>query len=138
MSQTWSPPFRPRPGDVVAYRGYLYFYQPNGTFCYLYHNSEDLGCTKKKALKAHYSSVTQPSAHEKSMFLAADRARIDAKPKVYHPHPIMPPIIDDYDEGTIVNGYMTINYHDTSDDPSLYTIPEDSDDEFTPVFHGPG
>lgn len=35
-------------GDLVDYGGKLYYYQPNGSSCYLYANEEDIGDASKK------------------------------------------------------------------------------------------
>jgi hypothetical protein len=40
----------PRRGELVVYNGVLYFFQPNGTSCYLYVASEEVG---KRELALH-------------------------------------------------------------------------------------
>jgi hypothetical protein len=40
----------PRRGDLVVYNNILYFFQPNGTSCYLYAKQEEVG---KRSLALH-------------------------------------------------------------------------------------
>lgn len=69
-------------GDVVRYGNFLYFFQPNGTYCYLYHNSEDIGVVARRVLSPLRFSVYKASPDESRLFIAQDEARIKSKPVV--------------------------------------------------------
>lgn len=95
-------------GDVVAYNNYLYFFEPDGNYGNLYHNSEEVGVHSKVAVHARRSKIRSPDEMKKRQFLALDKARIDVKPMV------VPPRL----------------YWAESDDESLVTNPrEDQPDE---------
>ena len=46
-------------GDLVLYKGQVYYYQPNGSNCYLYKNKQDIGNTSKKSYAPQKTSVTK-------------------------------------------------------------------------------
>jgi len=48
----------PQRGDLVEYRGELYYYQPNGGNCFLYEREEDVGDWPKRAWSPQKKSVT--------------------------------------------------------------------------------
>lgn len=44
-------------GDLVLYKGGIYYFQPNGSSCYLYKNKEDVGDISKKIYAPRKTSV---------------------------------------------------------------------------------
>ena len=57
-----SDQFAPTRGDLVVYQNDLYYFQPNGTSCYLYHRRSDIGQTHLAAFKPSLYSLRKPSA----------------------------------------------------------------------------
>lgn len=48
-------PERPRRGDVVKWKDHYYFFQPNGTSCFLYRYQEEIGAKAR--------AVAHPARH---------------------------------------------------------------------------
>lgn len=87
--------FNPKRGDVVAYNNYLYFFQPNGTACYLYLQSDDIGIEAKRVLTPRRTAVSRPDPTQCEAFLEKDKARRQAiKGRKAAPPPILPEIIE--------------------------------------------
>lgn len=52
--------WRPKRGDVVEYKGTLYFFQPNGTSCNLYKYRDRVGFIAQRVCDASRRSITRP------------------------------------------------------------------------------
>jgi hypothetical protein len=48
---------RPFRGEIVQYEGELFFFQPNGTFCYLYEHPHDIGIVARAKHTPRVSSI---------------------------------------------------------------------------------
>lgn len=46
-SESQDRPERPRRGDVVKWKDHYYFFQPNGTSCFLYRYQEEIGAPER-------------------------------------------------------------------------------------------
>jgi hypothetical protein len=61
--------FNPSRGDLVQYRGYLYYYQPNGNFCYLYSHKEYVGRPTYATHAPGKKQIFKPTDDEIKTFL---------------------------------------------------------------------
>ena len=77
--------FTPKRGDVVAYGIYMYFFEPDVNYGNLYHNSEEVGVHSKVAIHVPRRHIHPPNENAKQIFIASDKARRDAKPKIIPP-----------------------------------------------------
>jgi hypothetical protein len=54
----------PRRGELVVYNGVLYFFQPNGTSCYLYVASDEVGKRELALYSPNMKSVRKATEAE--------------------------------------------------------------------------
>jgi hypothetical protein len=54
----------PRRGELVVYNGVLYFFQPNGTSCYLYGKLDEVGKRELALHAPNMKSVRKPTVAE--------------------------------------------------------------------------
>jgi hypothetical protein len=56
-----------RRGELVVYNGVLYFFQPNGTSCYLYAKLEEVGKRELARAAPNMKSVRKPTLAETTL-----------------------------------------------------------------------
>lgn len=57
----------PRRGELVVYKDVLYFFQPNGTSCYLYAKGEEVGKRELALHMPNMKSVRKPTLAETTL-----------------------------------------------------------------------
>lgn len=58
----------PARGDVVVFKGNTFFFQPNGTACYLYATATDVGHTERAVHTAARTAIRAPTWREQLAF----------------------------------------------------------------------
>lgn len=53
--------WQPKRGDVVKYRGRLYFFQSNGTSCYLYEYRDIVGLVARSSCQTSRANISRPN-----------------------------------------------------------------------------
>jgi len=59
-----SSSFLPASGDLVSYKGGVFYFQPNGSSCYLYKNRDDIGNRDLAAYTPARRSIKKPTPAE--------------------------------------------------------------------------
>jgi hypothetical protein len=62
-------PMGPRKGDLVVHENSLYFFQPNGTSCYLYLKLENVGKSRLADKTASISSVEKATEEDMKLIV---------------------------------------------------------------------
>jgi hypothetical protein len=71
--------FLPKLGSLVLYKGKVWYFQPNGTSCYLYRDADSLGIVPSADFKTARISISKPKARDVLAFREAERRRLEAK-----------------------------------------------------------
>ena len=68
--------FDPKRGQLVSYIGNIYYFQYNGSSCYLYEKQHSIGITHAAAWCPSRKSLVQPTAQDVDAFLRREQIEI--------------------------------------------------------------
>jgi len=66
-------------GERVLYNGKIYYFQPNGSSCYLYRRKKDVGIRDLAACTAAKTSVSRPVKRETAAFTQYKKPKADER-----------------------------------------------------------
>jgi len=116
--------FNPDRYDVVMFDNHYFFFQPNGSSCYLYQYREDVRIASRAIYQPARRSIRPPLNKEEAVIWARQHAENPVKPKKIL---LIPITLDDdiHDSWSSISDVSDVSNDSSDNDSNSFEQPED-------------